>query len=73
MTWYYRTHGAGVDIDRGVVCGGIDFDFDKIEPDPWRLRIFVEKQVNAGTLNAEYAELVQDEDRFDAAARELLG
>jgi hypothetical protein len=39
-----------VDIDRGLMSGGIDFDFDKQHPDPWRLKLFAEKQLNAGNI-----------------------
>jgi hypothetical protein len=70
--WFYRTDGSGVDIDRGSVCGGIDFDFDEVRPDARRLRRFIEKQVNAGELSSEYTELVQDEERFERAADALL-
>ena len=70
--WTYRTHGVGVDIDRGISCGGIDFDFDKPTPDTWRLRIFAEKQLNAGNLGPEYVALVDDEDRFNMAAEAAL-
>lgn len=72
LTWHYRTHGIGVDIDRGLNCGGIDFDFDKADPDPWQLRIFAEKQLNAGNLPVEYNELILDEDRFLATAKTVL-
>jgi len=65
--WSYRTHGVGVDIDRGIRSGGIDFDFDKPDPDLWRLRLFAEKQLNAGNLGPEYVALVDDEDRFKKA------
>jgi hypothetical protein len=71
-TWTYRTHGIGVDIDRGITRGGIDFDFDKPDPDPWRLKIFAEKQLNAGNLGPEYAPLVDDENRFKSAAEAAL-
>jgi hypothetical protein len=70
--WTYRTHGVGVDLDRGLVSGGIDFDFDKEIPDPWRLKLFAEKQLNAGNLSLEYVMLVDDEDRFKAAAEIAL-
>ena len=60
--WMYRTHGIGVDIYRTADVGGIDFDFDKPDPDEWRLRIFFEKQYNEGNLPlAEYRELYEDE------------
>jgi hypothetical protein len=70
--WTYRTHGVGVDIDRGITSGGIDFDFDKPEPDPWRLKIFAEKQLNAGNLGPEYVLLVDDDERFKKAAEAAL-
>jgi hypothetical protein len=70
--WTYRTHGAGVDVDRGIRSGGIDFDFDKPDPDPWRLELFAEKQLNAGNLGPEYAALIDDEDRFKNAAEAVL-
>jgi len=60
--WMYRTHGIGVDIYRTADVGGIDFDFDKPDPDEWRLRVFFEKQYNEGNLPlAEYRELYEDE------------
>ena len=60
--WMYRTHGVGVDIYRTADVGGIDFDFDKPDPDEWRLRIFFEKQYNEGNLPLEeYRELYEDE------------
>lgn len=60
--WTYRTHGVGVDIYRTADVGGIDFDFDKPDPDDWRLRVFFEKQYNEGNLPlAEYRELYEDE------------
>jgi hypothetical protein len=70
--WFYRTHDDGVDIDRGDSCGGIDFAFDEARPDARRLRTFVRKQINAGELPAEYAEMIEDEPRFERAARALL-
>jgi hypothetical protein len=70
--WHYRTHGFGVDLDRGVCCGGIDFDFPTPEPDPWRLHIFAQKQLNAGNLSTAYVRLVDDQDRFTKAATKVL-
>jgi len=67
--WYYRTHGSGVDITREGNVGGIDFDFDKDVPDPWRLQDFARKQLNAKCLPEVYRSLVTDSSRFDAAAR----
>lgn len=67
-TWFFRTHGIGVDVFRTWNVGGIDFDFDKVDPDPWRMGIFLEKQVNAGSLSFEkYGKLIDDEDRLKAA------
>ncbi len=58
----YRTHGVGVDIYRTADVGGIDFDFDKPDPNVWRLQIFFEKQYNEGNLPLnEYRELYEDE------------
>lgn len=72
-TWHYRAHGVGVDIDRGLVSGGIDFDFDKQDPDPWRLKLFAEKQLNAGNLPwGDYRSLLDDEERFTSAAMLVL-
>jgi len=60
--WMYRTHGVGIDIYRTADVGGIDFDFDKSEPDSWRLQSFFEKQYNEGNLPlSEYRELYEDE------------
>jgi len=67
-TWFFRTHGIGVDVYRTSDVGGIDFDFDKLDPDPWRLAIFLEKQVNEGSLSYEkYGQLIDDEDRLTVA------
>lgn len=71
--WHYRTHGVGVDIFKPGNKGGIDFDFDKPTPDPWRLRCFMIKQYNAGMLPKKtYRPLIQEEDRWDAAVRRVL-
>jgi hypothetical protein len=73
-TWFIRTHGIGVDVYKTPEVGGIDFDFDKPDPDEWRLRIFFEKQVNAGDLSYEtYHELIEDEELLQKAIAELLG
>lgn len=67
-TWFFRTHGIGVDVFRTWNVGGIDFDFDKVDPDPWRLGIFLEKQLNAGSLSFEkYGKLIDDEERLKIA------
>ena len=71
--WMYRTHGIGVDIYRTADVGGIDFDFNKIDPDEWRLRIFFEKQYNEGNLPlAEYRELYEDEGLLQCAVEQAL-
>ncbi len=73
-TWFIRTHGIGVDVYKTLEVGGIDFDFDKPDPDAWRLRLFFEKQVNAGVLLYEtYRELMEDEELLQKAITELLG
>lgn len=71
--WFYRTHGIGVDVYRTPEVGGIDFDFDKPEPDAWRLGIFLARQVNAGSLSYEsYRHLVEDEERLQAALQRFF-
>jgi len=71
--WMYRTHGVGVDIYRTADVGGIDFDFDKVAPDPWRFRMFIEKQYNEGNLPlAEYRELYEDEGLLISAVEMAL-
>jgi len=71
--WMYCTHGIGVDIYRTADVGGIDFDFDKVAPDEWRLRIFFEKQYNEGNLPlAEYRELYEDEGLLQCAVEQAL-
>ena len=44
--WFYQLHGAGIDIYKAPDVGGIDFDFDKPDPDAWRLKIFLVRQLN---------------------------
>ena len=69
----YRTHGIGVDVSKTPDVGGIDFDFDKPDPDEWRLSIFFERQYNEGNLPFnEYRPLVEDEDRLKAAIKGAL-
>ncbi|MCG7499207.1 hypothetical protein MHO82_20280 [Vibrio sp. Of7-15] len=71
--WMYCTHGIGVDIYRTADVGGIDFDFDKLNPDEWRLRIFFEKQYNEGNLPlAEYRELYENEGLLQCAVEQAL-
>ena len=71
--WFVRPHGIGVDIFKTPDVGGIDFDFDKPNPDPWRLVIFIERQVNDGQLKYEaYRALVNDEELMKQAVNEAL-
>jgi hypothetical protein len=71
--WFIRTHGIGVDVYKTPDVGGIDFDFDKPHPDPWRMKIFIERQVNDGNLPYEnYRELLDDEDLMKRALNEAL-
>jgi hypothetical protein len=72
-TWSFRVHGVGIDVSRGINVGGIDFDFDQPDPDPWRLRCFAERQLNAGNLPVDvYQRLLDDEVRFRLAAERVL-
>ncbi len=72
--WMYCTHGVGVDIYRSEDVGGIDFDFDKTEPDEWRLRGFIERQFAGGNLpHSLYRDLVEDESRLESAVKRALG
>lgn len=71
--WFYRTHGGGVDIFQEGNVGGIDFDFAVEGPDPWRLRIFLVKQYNAGALRKRiYRPLLQDRQRWEKAVDTVL-
>lgn len=71
--WMYVTHGVGIDIYRTADVGGIDFDFDKPDPDEWRLRVFFEKQYNEGNLPlAEYRELYEDEGLLQCFVKQAL-
>lgn len=71
--WIYRTHGVGVDIYKTEESGGIDFDFDKPEPDTWRMKTFFKRQYNEGNLNFEtYRHLFEDEELLDRELTELL-
>ena len=66
--WFVRPHGVGVEIFKAPDVGGIDFDFDKPDPDEWRLARFIEAQVNDGQLPYQmYRELLDDEVRFKNA------
>lgn len=72
-TWFLCTHGIGVDVYKTPDVGGIDFDFDKPNPDPWRMQIFIERQVNEGNLPYEaFQQLLADEEKLKFAIREAL-
>ena len=70
--WHCRPHGVGVDIYLDGDIGGIDFDFDKPEPDAWRLMIFLQKQFEAGNLNKDlYQELYECDDHIELLLKSL--
>ena len=70
--WMYRTHGTGVDVYRTTDVGGIDFDFDKPDPDAWRFQIFFKKQYNEGNLPLEeYRELYEDEELLKSCIEQI--
>lgn len=69
----YRTHGTGVDVYKAQDVGGIDFDFDKLHPDAWRLNILFERLYNDGQLSFEqYRHLHEDEELRCAVIAEAL-
>jgi hypothetical protein len=71
--WYIRPHGIGVDIHKTDDVGGIDFDFDKPDPDGWRLPIFIRRQVNDGQLPySAYRELLNDDELMSATVTAAL-
>jgi len=71
--WFVRPHGIGVDIFKSPDVGGIDFDFDKPDPDEWRLALFIERQVNDGQLPyAAYRELIDDDQLLKQAVSAAL-
>ena len=71
--WSVCTHGIGVDVYRTPTVGGIDFDFDKPDPDVWRLQIFFEKQLNDGALDySVYRELAENEELLISSIKEAL-
>lgn len=70
---FIRTYGIGVDIFNNRDLGSIDLDFDKPDPDPWCMQIFIERRVNHGNLPYEpYRELINDEDRMKQAIKSAL-
>ncbi len=72
-SWFLCTHGLGVDIYKTPDVGGIDFDFDKPNPDPWRMQIFIERQVNEGNLPYEpFQQLLADDEKLKIAIEEAL-
>ncbi|MBF6025053.1 DUF6896 domain-containing protein [Lysobacter niastensis] len=71
--WFVRPHGVGVDIFKSPDVGGIDFDFDKPDPDEWRLALFIERQVNDGQLSyAAFRDLIDDEQLLRQAVSAAL-
>jgi hypothetical protein len=71
--WWYSTHGIGVNITKSGNKGGIDFNFDSLEPDAWQLRGFMIKQLNDGALLKKvYRPLLQDNNRFSLAVDKSL-
>jgi hypothetical protein len=64
--WMYRTHGVGVDVYKTNDVGGIDFDFNKPDPDSWRLKIFFRRQYNDSNLSYErYRNFFEDENLLE--------
>ena len=71
--WHVCTHGVGVDLYRTPDVDGVDFDFDKPHPDAWRLKIFIERQVNAGNIPYDdFQRLLVEEECFDIAIEAAL-
>jgi hypothetical protein len=71
--WIVHPHGIGVDIYKTPDVGGVDFDFDKPDPDEWRLTLFIRRQVNDGQLPfLLYRELMDDEELLERAIREAI-
>lgn len=69
--WTLCTHGVGVDVYKTPAVDRIDFDFDKPDPDVWRLQLFFEKQLNAGALDySVYRELAEDEELLVSSIKE---
>ena len=72
-SWFIRIHGIGINIFKTEAVGGIDFDFDKPDPDEWRLVFLIEKLVNDGQLPyAMYRELIEDEQLMKDSVSEAL-
>ncbi|MFC0682863.1 DUF6896 domain-containing protein [Lysobacter korlensis] len=71
--WSVRPHGIGVDIFKAPDVGGIDFDFDKPDPDEWRLARFIQRQVNDGQLSYQtFRDLVEDDELLRQAVAAAL-
>jgi hypothetical protein len=71
--WFIRTYVIGVYIFNTRDLGSIDLDFDKPDPDPWRMQIFIERRVNHGNLPYEpYRELINDEGRMKQTIESAL-
>lgn len=70
---FTQPHGIGVDIYKAPGVGGIEFNFDKPDPDEWRLGRHIEAQVNDAQLPyAVYRELLEGEHTFKAAVASAL-
>lgn len=66
--WFVQPHGIGVHIHEAPGVDGIDFDFDKDDPDEWRLARFIDVQVDDGQLPyAAYRELLGGEQACESA------
>jgi len=71
--WFFKCHGVGIDIYKTPEVGGIDFDFDKQDPDEWRLRIFFNKIYNNGELPySEFQHLADDEELLEFTIKKVL-
>ncbi|MDB5387528.1 MAG: hypothetical protein JWM11_3174 [Planctomycetaceae bacterium] len=72
--WTIRTHGIGIDIFKTPNVGGIDFDFDKPDPDPWRLGILFHRLLNdQQILYEEYRHFAADEELLEQVIQDVLG
>ena len=71
--WYFKTHGVGLNVFKTPDAGGIDFDFDKLLPDAFKLKIFFYKQYNDNQLSLEaYQHLADNEELLEEVIREVL-
>ena len=71
--WWFQTHGIGVCVFREDETGGIDFDFDKPDPDGWRLHWFARAQMEEGVLPpGVYERTFADVDRLEGVLSTVL-